>query len=269
VLTWPVEKHVKCEAFSKYNHSDILGVERLTSLGDQERPKCSRCRSKNLACARPAKRTIFRNASSANFDGDQKWIHSEIKECEFVSDKSVSFSMQLQLNNSKHIRPSQVLLERNNSPFLQRARQRAQVQYMTTALGHGILSPSTLPPRGNAPVGVAACFTIPCGKLGNRPRIPVRTPLRRPPLPTMLTRRTLAPLRIPMLRKRIGILPLRRRSIILPSAVKRLAHLGNHANSRYRIPKRRVCSGTLLRSSRIGYRLPSASIWVKTHMQVV
>lgn len=46
-------------------------------------------------------------------------------------------------------------LERTQSPPLQRARQKAQAQYMTTALSHGIPSPSTLPPRGIAPGRVA------------------------------------------------------------------------------------------------------------------
>ncbi|KAF7552068.1 hypothetical protein G7Z17_g4600 [Cylindrodendrum hubeiense] len=55
------EKHVKC---------------------DEARPKCRRCQTRNLTCTRPAKKTVFRNASTAPFNNDQRWVSGEIKECE-------------------------------------------------------------------------------------------------------------------------------------------------------------------------------------------
>lgn len=155
---------------------------------------------------------------------------------------------------------------------------------MTRELGHrGIPSSSTIPPRppGVAPVRLvahlAACFTIPCGRLrlGNRPRIPARTPL-----PT-ITCQTLAPLRLRlrhlMESRRVGNLPLRRSIIILPQSrideMKRVAQLGNHASSRWRIPKKRASSGTLLKNFRIGYRSPLSLILIgiekDSHARVV
>lgn len=51
--------------------------------GDEARPKCRRCYTRNLTCTRPAKKTVFRNASTAPFNNDQRWVSGEIKECEF------------------------------------------------------------------------------------------------------------------------------------------------------------------------------------------
>ncbi|WAO93344.1 Hypothetical protein NCS54_01088800 [Fusarium falciforme] len=53
------EKHVKC---------------------DEAKPRCNRCQAKNLPCARPAKKTVFRNASMAPFNTNQTWVSGEIKE---------------------------------------------------------------------------------------------------------------------------------------------------------------------------------------------
>ncbi|KAM5341364.1 hypothetical protein ACJ41O_014395 [Fusarium nematophilum] len=47
---------------------------------DEGKPKCRRCEVKNLPCARPAKKTVFRNASTAPFNTDQTWVSGEIKE---------------------------------------------------------------------------------------------------------------------------------------------------------------------------------------------
>lgn len=55
-------------------------------LGDEATPRCNRCQAKNLPCARPAKKTVFRNASMAPFHTNQTWVSGEIKECRLMQD---------------------------------------------------------------------------------------------------------------------------------------------------------------------------------------
>ncbi|KAJ4024773.1 hypothetical protein NW753_013987 [Fusarium oxysporum] len=52
------EKHVKC---------------------DEGQPRCHRCIIKNLPCARPAKKTVFRNSSTGPLT-NQTWVNSEIRD---------------------------------------------------------------------------------------------------------------------------------------------------------------------------------------------
>ncbi|UZP40240.1 hypothetical protein NXS19_008056 [Fusarium pseudograminearum] len=52
------EKHVKC---------------------DEGQPRCHRCIVKNLPCARPAKKTVFRNSSSGPLT-NQTWVNSEVRD---------------------------------------------------------------------------------------------------------------------------------------------------------------------------------------------
>ncbi|POR32204.1 Uncharacterized protein TPAR_07581 [Tolypocladium paradoxum] len=55
----------------------------LQCKGDEERPKCRRCVSKQLPCSRPAKKTVFKHGSVASFSKDQKWVNSEAKHFRF------------------------------------------------------------------------------------------------------------------------------------------------------------------------------------------
>ncbi|OBS25995.1 hypothetical protein FPOA_06525 [Fusarium poae] len=52
------DKHVKC---------------------DEGQPRCHRCIIKNLPCARPAKKTVFRNASTGPLT-NQTWVNSEVRD---------------------------------------------------------------------------------------------------------------------------------------------------------------------------------------------
>ncbi|KAH6994654.1 hypothetical protein EDB82DRAFT_502243 [Fusarium venenatum] len=52
------DKHVKC---------------------DEGQPRCNRCIVKNLPCARPAKKTVFRNSSTGPLT-NQTWINSEVRD---------------------------------------------------------------------------------------------------------------------------------------------------------------------------------------------
>jgi hypothetical protein len=50
------------------------------SLGDEGQPRCHRCIIKNLPCARPAKKTVFRNSSTGPLT-NQTWVNSEVRDC--------------------------------------------------------------------------------------------------------------------------------------------------------------------------------------------
>ncbi|KAL6915458.1 hypothetical protein FSST1_006953 [Fusarium sambucinum] len=51
----------------------------LQCKGDEGQPRCHRCIVKNLPCARPAKKTVFRNASTAPLTS-QTWVNSEVRD---------------------------------------------------------------------------------------------------------------------------------------------------------------------------------------------
>ncbi|GJN76077.1 hypothetical protein PLIIFM63780_010312 [Purpureocillium lilacinum] len=53
------------------------------NAGDEERPRCRRCQSKQLPCSRPTKQTVFKHGSVASFSKDQKWVNSAARHFRF------------------------------------------------------------------------------------------------------------------------------------------------------------------------------------------